>query len=118
MAAVGELVFALGRGEDGVRWSEAAFDKAWALAEYRVACKECAGVAAHNLTLMGAAMAAGKGDQEARWWTRGVGSENARRRRLGERVGAEYGFRAMEVEAVRAVRDAEVVRPHGCGRSG
>lgn len=113
MAVVGELVFALGRKEEGVVWSERAFETAWEFVEYRLACKECAGVAARNLVQMGKILEDGGGDREEGWFTRGVRKENERRRREGERVRTEYGFRAMEVEAVRAVKDSRVAKALG-----
>jgi tetratricopeptide (TPR) repeat protein len=106
-AMVGELMFAVGRRDEGVRWTEDAFRKAWELVDYRLACKECAGVAASNLIKMGAAIEKEALAEKEGWWGKGK-----RQQRIDEarRVKGEYELRQLEVEAVKAVRDAEVAK--------
>jgi tetratricopeptide (TPR) repeat protein len=106
-AMVGELMFAAGRRPEGVRWTEDAFRKAWDLVDYRLACKECAGVAAANLVKMGAVMEKEALAEKEGWWGKGK-----RQQRIDEarRVKGEYELRQLEVEAVKAVRDAEVAK--------
>lgn len=108
-AMVGELVFALGKREEGVRWTEDAFTKAWPLVDLRLACKECAGVTAGNVVKMAAIMEkAAEGENEGwRWFWKGNKEAKLNEAR---RLKGEYELRGLEVEAVKSVKDAEIAK--------
>lgn len=114
-AVVGELLFALGKPEEGVRWSEDAFEKAFKLVDFRQACKECAGVVTGNLVKMGELMkldiekegAEGKGGF---WFWRGSAGKREETLKEAERLVEEYGWKKFEVDAVKAVKDAEIAK--------
>ncbi|KAI5779052.1 hypothetical protein EDC01DRAFT_755865 [Geopyxis carbonaria] len=118
MAGIGELMFAVGKRAEGVRWSEAAWERAWRDAEYRVACKECAGVAAGNLVKMGELMmkeaeeAEGgeKGKGKGKGWFWSTAGKKEEMREEAERLLVTYTQASANVEAVRAIRDAEIVK--------
>lgn len=120
-ALIGELLFAIGQRAQGVAWSERAFGAAVALADLRLACKQCASVAAGNLIRMGEIMkdgvgagggagardgAAGRGKWRWLWRTAPGSSEHDEGRRLVD----EYIWRKVEVDAIKAVRDAAEAR--------
>jgi len=112
-ATVGELLFAIGKRDEGLRWTEDAFHKAWELVDYRLACKECAGIAASNLVQMGRileeeALRAEDGGKKG-WWRRGERSGRVQLREA-QRIRQEYDIRRMEVDAVRAVKDSDVAK--------
>ncbi|KAI5846001.1 hypothetical protein BZA05DRAFT_407651 [Tricharina praecox] len=112
-ATVGELLFAIGKRDEGLRWSEGAFHKAWELVDYRLACKECAGIAAANLVQMGKIL-----EEEALlmeegkkgWWGGNGRTEKEEKLREAQRIRGEYEIRKMEVEAVKAVKDSDVAQ--------
>ena len=112
-ALIGELLFAIGQHAQGVAWSERAFGAAVALADLRLACKQCASVAAGNLVRMGQIMKDGGAEDGAagrgmwRWLRRaGPGGEHEE----GQRLVDEYIWRQAEVDAIKAVRDAAEAR--------
>ncbi|KAF8538432.1 hypothetical protein BDD12DRAFT_885209 [Trichophaea hybrida] len=114
-AVVGELLFALRKREEGVRWSEDAFEKAFKLVDLRTACKECAGVAAGNLVKMGELMKAdlekeGKEGKGWSWFWRGSGEKREEMMKEAEKLVEEYGWKKFEVDSVKAVRDAEIAK--------
>jgi hypothetical protein len=103
MAMVGELMFAIGKKKEGVAWSEEAYEQAWKLVEFRLACKECCVVAAVNLVKMGELLKSDAG-QETGWFS---GKKKEEMAGEGQRLVDEYTYKQLEVDAVKAVRDAE-----------
>jgi len=102
MAMVGELMFAIGKTKEGVAWSEEAYERAWELVEFRLACKECCTVAAVNLVKMGELLKSDAGKETG--WFSGKKEEMTGE---GQRLVDEYTYKQLEVDAVKAVRDAE-----------
>jgi len=108
---VGELLFAIGKRDKGLKWTEDAFHKAWELVDYRLACKECAGVAAANLVQMGKILeeeALSMEEGKKGWWS--GKREKEEKLQKAQRIKGEYEIRRMEVEAVRAVKDSDVAK--------
>lgn len=121
-AAIGELLWALGKRADGVAWEQKAFDDTRGLADYRRACKDCALVAAENLVRMGEVMAReGSGEVDGKGWfgtrkRKDEKKEGEKReeeeKREGERLREVYEQRLEEVRDIRAVRDAHRAAEH------
>jgi hypothetical protein len=101
---IGELMFAMGKKEDGVAWTEKAFEEAWRDVEYRLACKECCEVAAGTLVAMGRILQEEAG-KPLGWFESGRKREAVKR--WAETLVEEYEWKQLEVKAVRAVKDAQ-----------
>lgn len=113
MAMIGELVFSIGGKNEGVRWCEGAFEKAWKFADQRIVCKQCANIAAENLVKMGKSLKkinAGEGENNLNigggWFWQGKKKILDDNMREGERLEMEYSLMLEEVQAIRAIRDA------------
>lgn len=53
MASIGELMFALGKRNEGIAWEQKAWEMSRWLADMRIQCNKCSYVAADNLVKMG-----------------------------------------------------------------
>lgn len=107
-AVVGELLFALGKKEEGIQWSEGAFEKGWKMADFRTKCKDCALITAGNLIRMGEILEEDAEKMKKGWF----GGDKKKKEMLAEaqRLKVEYDDRKLELEAIKAVRDAEFER--------
>ncbi|KAI5812837.1 hypothetical protein BZA77DRAFT_322969 [Pyronema omphalodes] len=104
-AVVGELLFALGKKEEGVQWSESAFENGWKMADFRTKCRDCALVTADNLIKMGEIL-----EKDAEKMKKGWFSGDKKKKELlaeAQRLKTEYDDRKFELEAIKVVRDAE-----------
>lgn len=109
MTYLGELLFAMGSGQQGLAWTKEAYQKSEGLAELRGACKECAIVAGRNVSRMleimkeerGSAPTGGRG-----WFRRGVEkpSEQNEGREEWERSIEEWERSTQELEKIRVTK--------------
>lgn len=99
MTYIGEILFAMGDKKQGVAWSKEAYGRSEPLAEFRGACKECALVAARNISTMATLM---EGVEESKGrWSRFFGST----KELGEVESAEKWDEAVALlEKIRVTR--------------
>lgn len=109
MAGVGELMFAIGKKMDGLAWEEKAFMESRPLAEFRKACKECAGVSASNLIQMGNLLIEEHDNAEEKakgwFWQKEKDSENSFTKKDAEMLVAIYKSELNDIMAIRAVKD-------------
>lgn len=104
MAYIGEVMFSMGDRQQGVAWSKEAYDRSEPLAQLRGKCKECALVAAKNISAMIKLMEEGQNEQKEKkssWRLFSGASKAEEKENLGE-----WENRVLRLESIRATKGA------------